>query len=66
MAHPITVLTDLRQGAETIDWWKKKKKKREGQKDRAINPSSFSLFHRSCVLSTSPNARVINEDILQE
>lgn len=59
MAHPITVLTDLRQGAGTM-----KKRRGGGKKDRAINPSS--LFHRSCVLSTRPNAGVINEDILQE
>lgn len=41
-----------------------KKRRGGGKKDRAINPSS--LFHRSCVLSTRPNAGVINEDILQE
>lgn len=40
MAHPITVLTDLRQGAETIDWWKKKKKK----KRRAKRPSNQPFF----------------------
>lgn len=48
--------------AGTIGRWKKEGV--EGKKDPAINPSS--LFHRSCVLSTSPNAAVINEDILQE